>query len=83
MNKLFGSQPKNLIVGFWTISNQNPLIDNQNDLLLYFLAISHNGKLQWMVVMDKFSSSDKTLLCGRGASGRMSIVSMEILDKLG
>lgn len=34
-----------------------PLVDMQNDLVMHFVAMSLNGPIKLMVVMDKFSSS--------------------------
>ena len=42
--------------GFWTIGNQNPLVDNENDLFMHFLAMSCNTQLRMDGCNGKVSS---------------------------
>ena len=37
--------------------NQQPLIDNQNDIFMHFVVMNQVGEVQQIIVMDKFSGS--------------------------
>jgi hypothetical protein len=48
------------------MQNQNPLIVNQNDVLMHFLAMNRNDKVATNACNEKlFSSAIKQQSCGR------------------